>query len=202
VFNLGGNIAYNNNISYLRDSLDNASKNTGKNWVVGQRLSTDIKIKKWLETNFTVNFSLNSNDYSLQDQLSSTTRVWSLSNHSRFFLPKDFILTYDIDKTINSGYSTNVIENPLIITASLEKQFLKKKNLSLKFQALDMLNQNIGISRTVSATGFTDSRTNRLGRYFMLTAIFRLNKFFGDTQGAMQMGMPMHGGGEMMGKPF
>ena len=44
VFNIGGNVTYNNNISFV-----NNEKNTGTNWLVGQRFATDIKIKKWLE---------------------------------------------------------------------------------------------------------------------------------------------------------
>jgi hypothetical protein len=200
VFNLGGNLAYNNNVSFIRDSLDVADRNVGKNWVLGQRFSTDIKIKKWLETNVSVNYSLNSNKYTLQSELNSNTQTWTFSHNSRIFLPKDFIISYDIDKVLYKGFSGNTAANPLIINTTIEKQFLKKKNLSLKLQGFDLLNQNIGVSRSVTGTGFTDTRTNRLGRYFMVSFVYRLNKFFGDMQGGSQMGMPgggMRGGGEM-----
>ena len=195
VFNIGGNISYNNNVSFLIDSLNVSNKNTGKNWVIGERFSTDIKIKKWLETTFSANYSLNNSKYSLQTDLNSNTVGWTLSNNARFFLPKDFIISYDIDKTINTGYSTNVNTNPLIISTTIEKQLFKKKNGSIKLQGLDLLNENIGISRTVSSTGYTDARTNRLGRYFLMTFVYRLNKFKSDQQGTQQMGFP--GGGDM-----
>jgi len=200
VFNLGGNLAYNNNVAFIRDSLNLATKNVGKNWVLGQRFSTDIKIKKWLETNVSVNYSLNSNAYTLQSELNSNTQTWTFSHNSRIFLPKDFIISYDIDKVLNKGFSGSATANPLIINTTIEKQFLKKKNLSLKLQGFDLLNQNIGVSRSVTGTGYTDTRTNRLGRYFMISFVCRLNKFFGDMQGGPQMGMPgggMRGGGEM-----
>ncbi len=200
VFNLGGNLAYNNNVSFIRDSLNVADRNVGKNWVLGQRFSTDIKIKKWLETNVSVNYSLNSNKYTLQSELNSNTQTWTFSHNSRIFLPKDFIISYDIDKVLNKGFSGSATANPLIINTTIEKQFLKKKNLSLKLQGFDLLNQNIGVSRSVTGTGFTDTRTNRLGRYFMVSFVCRLNKFVGDMQGGSQMGMPgggMRGGGEM-----
>ncbi len=196
VFNIGGNISYNNNVSFLIDSLNVSNKNIGKNWVIGERLSTDIKIKKWLETTFSANYGLNNSKYSLQTDLNSNTVAWTLSNNARFFLPKDFILSYDIDKTINTGYSTNVNTNPLIISTTIEKQLFNKKNGSIKLQGLDLLNENIGISRTVSSTGYTDTRTNRLGRYFLMTFVYRLNKFKSDQQGTQQMGFP-GGGGDM-----
>lgn len=193
VFNLGGNVGYYNNLSYIRDSLENNAKNIGKNWIIGQRISVDIKIKKWVETTLTTNYSLNSNQYTLQKNLDATTVNWKFSNTTRLFLPRDFIINYDVEKSFYYGLSANATSNPLIINSGIEKQMLKKKNLSLKVQAYDLLNQNIGIGRTVSSTGYTDERVNRLGQYFMFSAIFRINKFSMNQQGNMQMGMP--GGG-------
>ena len=187
VFSLGGNATFFNNVSFVNDQ-----ENNGKNWLIGQRFSFDYKLKKWLETNLALNFSLNNSEYSLQQQLNNTTRAWIVSHNSRIFLPKGLVFNYDIEKTINDGFASNVSVNPLIINANLEKQFFKKKTLSLKLQAMDILNENTNISRSVSATGFTDSRTNRLGRYYMLSFIFRLNKFQGQ---APQQNIRVMGGG-------
>ncbi|RYY41964.1 MAG: hypothetical protein EOO06_21775 [Chitinophagaceae bacterium] len=56
--------------------------------------------------------------------------------------------------------------------------------------ALDMLDENTSITRSATANFITDTRTNRLGRYFMLSAIFRLNKFSGKApqQNRIMMG--------------
>ena len=174
VFNAGGNIIYNNNISFFGNE-----KNRGKNWVFGQRLSMDYKIKKWLETSAAINYSLNSSSNSLQKELSSTTNAWTLSHSSRIFFPKKWILNYDMDKTINNGFAENVNTNPFIVNAGLEKQLFKKKNVSVKLQALDVLNQQTNINRSVFANSITDTRTNRLGRYYMATVVWKLNKFSG-----------------------
>jgi len=189
VFNLGGNLTYNNNVSYLK-----SEKNIGRNWVFAQRLAVDIKIKKWLETSGGVNYALNSTKYSISSSnlQNLNTNAWSLSHSSRFFLPADIIFSYDIDKTINSGYAGNVNANPLIINSTLEKQLFKKKNASIKLQAYDLLNENTSISRSVTAQSITDTRTNRLGRYLMLSFVLRLNKFSGQ-----QPAMPIPGGGNM-----
>ncbi len=198
VFTLGGNITYNNNISFLTNDQNEILRNIGQNWLIAQRFSTDIKIKKWLETNLSVNYSLNSSKYSLQKELNLNTNTWVISNSTKVFLPYDFNISCDLDKTFNSGFAGNVNANSFIINGSLEKAFLNKKNLSVKLQAYDILNQNLGISRSVAATGFTDIRTNRLARYFMISLVYRLNKFFGDQPG-MQMGFPGGGGMRMMG---
>ena len=195
VFNWGGNLIYNNNVSFIE-----SMKNTGRNWIAGQRLAIDFKIKKWLETSAAANYTLNSTHYTLKTTSlqNSTTNTWGLTHSSRIFLPHDFIFSYDIDKSINSGYSDNVNSNPCIINSTLEKQFFKKKNASLKLQAFDILNENKGISRSVTGYSITDTRTNRLQRYFMLSFILRLNKFSGQQQ---QMPMPGGMGPGMMRPP-
>ena len=184
VFNYGGNIIYNNNVSYIE-----SNKNVARNFIIGQRLAVEIKVKKWLESTVAANYILNNTKNSLTSTIlqNGNTSAWILSHSSRIFFPYDFIFSYDIDKTINTGYAENVSTNPFIINSTLEKQFFKKKNASLKFQAFDILNDNTGITRTVTGQSITDTRTNRLGRYYFLSIILRLNKFRGEQQ------MPMPG---------
>ena len=196
VFNYGGTANYNNNISFL-----NFAKNTGTNWLVSQRFSMDYKLKKWLETGGGLNYTLNDAKYSLTPAANSRIKVWSLTQSSRLFFKNDFILSYDLEKTINKGYTDNVTANPLIINSTLEKQFLKKKNASVKLQAFDLLNQNISVNRNVTGFSITDTRTNRLGKYFMLSLVFRFSKFDGSKAGPGNMQMPGGGGMRMMGGP-
>lgn len=192
VVNYGGNIIFNNNISYLGDK-----RNAGANWVVGQRLSSDIKIKKWLESSVGINFNLNRTRYNIQKTLNSDAIGWTLSHSSRIFLPKNFRINYDLEKDLNSGYSNSVNAEPFIINASIEKEFFKNQQLTLKFQGLDMLNQNQNLSRSVTANSITDTRVNRLQRYFMLTAIYRLNKFSAGAGKGGPSGMPVFSPGGM-----
>ena len=193
VFNWGGNVNYTRDISFVRDSLNVSIQNIGRNWTIGQRFTTDIKVKKWLETTIGIRFNQNISNYSIQQSFDPSSRTLIFSSNSRIFLPKDFIISYDFDKKVNQGFSSNTEANPFIIQLGLEKQFLKTKNLTVKFQAIDVLNQNIGISRTLSGNGYTDTRTNRLGRYFLLSFVCRLNKFVGDIKANDN---PMRQGGD------
>lgn len=193
VFNYGGNITYNNNISFISNV-----KNKGRNWLVGQRFATDIKIRKWLETTVGVNYSLNNSKYSLLKELNSDASTWTLSNSTRLFLPANFKFSFEIDQTINSGFASNVNSNPLIIGSTLEKSFFKKQNASIKLQAFDLLNQNTNVNRSVTGSSITDTRTNRLGRYVMLSFVFRLNKFNAQAQ---QGGMMPGGNMQIMRGP-
>jgi hypothetical protein len=201
VFNYGGSFTFNNNISYL-----NSEKNTGKNLLLSQRFSMDYKWKKWLETSAGANFSINESKNSLSNIASNSIRTWRITHSSRMFFKHDFNFSYDVAKALNNGYSSTVDANPLIVNATLEKQIFKNKNGAIKLQALDLLNENTNISRNVSATVITDTRTNRLQRYFMLSFVFRFNKFSGALKAGpgMMPGMPGGGRGEvrMMGGPM
>jgi len=146
VFNWGGNVNYTRDISFVRDSLNVSIQNIGRNWTIGQRFTTDIKVKKWLETTIGIRFNQNISNYSIQQSFDPSSRTLIFSSNSRIFLPKDFIISYDFDKTVNRGFSSNTEANPFIIQLGLEKQFLKTKNLTVKFQAIDVLNQNIKLS--------------------------------------------------------
>lgn len=189
VFNYGGSVLFNNNISFISNE-----KNTGKNWVIGQHFFTTITVRKWLETTGGVNFTLNDAHYSLNTKLNSNTQAWSMVHSARFFLPNDLTFVYDMDKSINLGYASNVNTNPLIINVSVEKLISKKYNASVKLNAYDLLDQNASLNRTVTGSGFTDTRTNKLGRYLMLGFIFRFNKFTGTGSSATpapSLGGPM-----------
>jgi Outer membrane protein beta-barrel family len=200
VFNYGGVINYNNNISYL-----NSVKNTGKNWVVSQRFSMDYKLKNWFETSGGANFSMNSSNNSLTQSVNNNIRSWTLTHSVRMFFKHDFNVNYDVEKVLNTGYTDNVVANPFIVNATIEKQFLKSKNASIKLQGFDLLNQNINVSRNVDANSaaISDSRTNRIQRYFMMSLVYRFNKFKGAASGGPGFQGPPGGGGgmRMMGGP-
>ncbi len=183
VFNYGGTIIYNNNISFIANE-----KNIGKNLVLTQRLNTIITFKKWMETGGGVTYTFNNTEYSLRKQFNSSTNAFVLTHNSRFFLPKDLTLNYDINKTINNGFGQGINTNPTIINASIEKLISKKYNASLKLNAFDLLKENTNINRSVTGNSITDTRTNNLTRYFMLSAVFRFSKFTGNAPNQTRMG--------------
>ena len=70
--------------------------------------------------------------------------------------------------------------------------FLKSKNASVKLQAFDLLNENVSVNRSVSQinASITDTRTNRIQRFFLLSLVYRFNKFAGAKAGPGMMQAP------------
>jgi len=92
-------------------------------------------------------------------------------------------LGYDLNKTINNGYSSTIKVNPTILSTYIERRFLKNNLAALRLQGFDLFNQNTGITRNVTSNSIIDSRTNRLGRYYLLSFTYRIQKFPGKNTG-------------------
>ena len=109
-----------------------------------------------------------------------------------YFL-KSYLVGSDLSKIFNNGYSSSLAVDPFIINTYLEKQFFKDKRATMRLQAYDLLNENTSVSRSVTGNVITDSQSNRLSRYFMLSFTMRIQKFSG-TQPQQQMGPGMRQG--------
>jgi hypothetical protein len=74
-----------------------------------------------------------------------------------------------------SAFTSNT--SVLLWNSYLSRNFLQNK-LVVKLQFNNMLNENAGISRTNSANVNTETSTNILGRFWMLSAIYHFDKKF------------------------
>ncbi|MFC0317270.1 outer membrane beta-barrel protein [Olivibacter oleidegradans] len=179
VVSLRGSANFNNNISYA-----NSVENEAKNWVLNQGLNVQINPKDWLEIRPGIDFTYNTTKNSLQNRSNQNITTWAASMYGNIYITPTLLWNFDVAKTSNNGYEGNVQANPLIINTFIEKQFFKNKNGMLRLQAFDLLNEQVSISRSVTENRISDSRTNRLARYFMLSFTYRFQKFAGRT-GAM-----------------
>ncbi len=185
VFSLNGTINYNHNVTLI-DSV----RNVGNNILVSQGATFEFNYKDNFEMDGGVRYSLNSARYSLTDQQNLDFSSWTFTTNSRLDLKGGWVFRYDFEYTLNDGLAADVNQNLAILNASFEKTIFKKKNGFLRLSAYDIFKQNTNISRTVSGNFITDTRTNRLTRYIMLTFTYRLNRFQGQQQqGAGQPGM-------------
>ena len=190
VFSFNGSANYINNISFT----DNV-KNTGKNWIFSQGLNMQINPNKNLEFNPGLRYSFNSNSNDAITNNNTKVSSYGLNFSSKVYFLKSFLVGSDFSKTFNNGYSSSLAVDPFIINTYLEKQFFKDKRATMRLQAYDLLNENTSVSRSVTGNVITDSQSNRLSRYFMLSFTMRIQKFSG--QQPQQQG-PGNRGGDIM----
>ncbi len=192
VLSFNGNSGYNNNISYT----DNV-KGVGKNLQLSQGLNFRYNPKETIEitpgVRYSYNNTTNSATSSNRGSVSNVINSWSYSLNTAINITPTLVWGGDLSKTTNSGYSNVVGANPFIINTYIEKQFLKGRNGAIRFQAFDLLNEQTNVSRSVTENLINDSRSNRLGQYFMLTLSYRFQSFAGGNMGFSGQGGG-HGG--------
>ena len=80
-------------------------------------------------------------------------------------------------------------QNIALLNSSFEKTIFKKKNGIFRISGYDIFKQNTSIARSINGNNVVDTRVNRLTRYFLMTFIYRFNKFSGaQTSGGSQSG--------------
>jgi len=187
---LNGGASYNNNVSYIENQ-----RNLGKNWVFNQGARLRIDIDSIMDTEINGNYAVNNTKYSLPSSINTNAKTWTIGLDGRNYFFYNLILGYNLSQTINQGFSSTVKANPTLLSTYVEYQFLKKNIASLRFQGFDLFNENTGVTRTVSGNQIIDTRTNRLGRYFMLSFTLRLQKFAGSQPRSGRGGGGRRGGG-------
>jgi hypothetical protein len=73
-----------------------------------------------------------------------------------------------------------------LITPSIAKQFLKNKAGELRLSCFDLLNQNSVVASSSNANQITNTISNNLKRYVMLTFTYNLRAFGGQQQRGQQ----------------
>jgi hypothetical protein len=167
---LKGAVGYDHRIAFS-DQVENISKGVNINQGFGFRIN-----RKWLMLNSNVNYNYRSNVYSLASSRTNKVQTWLFDMDTRTFILKSLSAGVSTSKTINQGYSF-AQANPLLLGGFVEKTFFKDQKASMRLQGNDLLNQGNNLSRTVTDNSIRESKNNQITRYFLLTVVWRLNKF-------------------------
>jgi hypothetical protein len=100
----------------------------------------------------------------------------NVDSHFNIFWPKRIDIegnyTYTYNSTVPSGYQ----KSSNLLSVSVARAFLKKDRGEIKLSCYDILNQAIGSNRSVYENNITDTQSQILSRYFMLSLQWRFNK--------------------------
>ncbi|HVX50889.1 MAG TPA: outer membrane beta-barrel family protein [Chitinophagaceae bacterium] len=114
------------------------------------------------------------------------TKYWSyeLQPFAEVFLPLKIQIHAEGDYTIRQN--TTVFQgnnNVFLLNAWIAKKFLKNDALQARITGNDILNQNLGIFRSVSSNVISQSTNTTIRRYFMFSLIWNFNKAGTKTPG-------------------
>ena len=183
-----------NAVSYVYQSR---TQETVKNRTRGKNVRQSLRLsyrRDW-ETKYNLEVSTNGNigyNHSRSTNSSASnldTYNFSYGGSLNLQFPWGMSLWTDISNQSRRGYADHAMNtDKLIWNASISQRLLKHRNLTLSIRAYDLLRQRDNISRNISATARTDSRSEAVNSYILFSAEFRFGKFGGRGQGRMRGG--------------
>lgn len=165
-----GDLSYSREI-FFTDNIENFNKILNLTQSVG--IYTNLS---WLRLNTSLNYINTKHAYSLNTMSGNNVKSWMVNSDINTYISKSLRSTVSLLKTINKGYALSNL-NPLILDVSLEKSFFKSECIKVIMRANDLFNQGNILQRNVSANLVSESRSNRISRYFLLTLKWELQDF-------------------------
>ena len=130
----------------------------------------------WLRINTSLNYINTHHEYSLNTLNRNVAKSWVVNSDIETYILKNIKATVSLVKSVNKGYALSNL-NPLILDVSLEKSFLKDERMKVIMRTNDLFGQGNILQRNVSANLISESRSNRISRYFLLTLRWELQDF-------------------------
>lgn len=190
VYNIGGEISYSRPVRFLKGTIElgssarlartkqfiNTAGNNIKTFSFGPNIRLDMNPTNKLNIAVGAGVDRNRSTYSLQSALNNTYLSQDYNASVDWELPKRFFFSTDFNYIINSQRSAGFNYKVPLWNASISKQMLKFNRGELKFTVRDLLNKNIGISRSSNSNYIEDARVLTLRRFFSLSFTYSLNK--------------------------
>ena len=142
-----------------------------------------------LRTNFSRQYIFGAN-YRMNAQFtnnpSSMNPKYTIVNHfitanSYLELIKGLTLSTDMSYFYNGGINDQEGISTTLLNATLGYRLFKNRSAEIAIKGFDLLNNSQNIQRSVSEYSTTNSTSNTLNRYFLLSFTYDLRKFGGQT---------------------
>jgi hypothetical protein len=177
--NIGLSLGFNGNDSF---NLSNNQINLTKSITY----TTQFHFSKYVEKKYDFRIGFGPNytfgGSSLQSQINNNGRGFDAEWNANIYLPAKFQIGTDGSYQWKGKTETfNTDFNRTLVNASIAKTFLKQDNLKLSFAVNDLLNQNVGFTRSSSANFITQNTYSTIRRYFLLSVSYDFNKMGGVT---------------------
>jgi hypothetical protein len=192
-FNIDGNVRSNKRNAFINNSKSTTyTTNFGGNFKFNYDPNDNIDIV----LNSGLGYNIGKNNLNINQNTKYYN--WDSGLEATFQLPYGFEISSDVSFNRFYGLSNGFNRYFTLWNASIGKSFLKDNTLEIKLLAFDILKQNQGINRDITAQYIEDESAKNLTQYFLLQATYHLNKA-GRPENKMG-GMRMNFGGGRGGR--
>jgi len=170
-FRIGSNLGYNHGRQFI-----NSVANTINTFSAGPRIGIDMSPTEKIDISLTAGMNYNKTKYSLQPVFNNNYFSQLYEGEFNWQLPKGVYFSTDFAYTVNNQRAAGFNAQVPLWGASVSKQFLRFNRGELKLRVNDILNGNVGISRSTNQNYIEDSRVNTIRRFAILTFTYSLSK--------------------------
>lgn len=204
--NFTTNVAHSRDVSIIHSPLlanVNDTINYTYNNSIGQTIGTGFNIKEKFDLNFTATSTFFIAKNSNQASSASNTNYFTqnITIEPTYTFKGGWVLGTDLDYNYTGGLAAGYNASVPLWNASLSKLLFKNQAGELKIAIYDILNQNVSVSRNVTANYVVDQQSTVLKQYFSVTFAYNLRKFAGAGQQMPAMFRNMMRGTNMRNMP-
>ncbi len=169
-FNLGPNLTYNKGLNLLNNFEENIQTQN-----IGGNIRYDYNFKEFVNIGLSANLSRQSTSYdfnTLQNQLFFNKTFKSEVGIN--FL-KNYTFAGSFSYLNFTSKTTDFNQSLPLLNLSMSRFLLKNQKGELKISGQNLLNQNLGVSQRAEVNFVEQIVTNNLGRFVMLSFVYKLN---------------------------
>jgi hypothetical protein len=196
-FNMRSNFSYGRGISLINNSDNilnpNAKAKSIENLTnrasIGATLGLTLTVRDSFDFSLSGTVNHNRTAYSIQSDKNQQYNVYELETDVNWRLPFGLKLSSSFSYSVIQGNSFGTSTGIPLLGAAISKYLLKQNRGELKFQMVDILNKNQGLTRSADVNYIQEERVSSLGRYALLSFTYAFNPMGG------MFGGPRGGGG-------
>lgn len=186
-FNIGPTSTYVRGINLLNEKESRTWQQT-----VGGTARYNYTYKEIITLDLSVNLSHQETKYEFNTQNNQVYFNKTYSSETNITFLKNYQFNSSFDYLIYNSQTTDYNQTIPLWNVAISRFILKNKTGELKLGVNNLLDKSVSVTQSATANYLQQQVTNNLGRYFMLSFTYALNKQLNP------MGMGRPGGGRMM----
>jgi outer membrane receptor for ferrienterochelin and colicin len=174
----------------LLDDLENRTKQQ----TVGGTARYNYTFKEILIVDLSANLSRQQTEYDFNQQQNQAFINRTYTAEANLTFLKNYQLNTSYNYYSYNSETTNFSQNIPVLNIGLSRFLLKNNVGELKIGVNNLLDQSLSVNQTATANYLQQTTSNNLGRYFMVSFTYALNKQLnpmgggrGGRRGGMQM---------------
>ncbi len=172
-FNIDAGPRINRYVNYVNGQR-NETRNTATNISVNMGYWGDKKINFWM------NFDANYNHSVSSIRPDVATNYWSYTYNTNIefrFKKQKFYWSWNADFNLYQKTADFAgVNNVYLVNTTLRKVIGKDDKWETRLYVNDIFNQNLGINRNISSNFITETTSQNIQRYFMLSLVYNFSK--------------------------